>query len=319
MNEALVKRILQKFGFHQQELAFVQVETMLGGRQHNTFKITLSTGSSYVLKHLNLHCYLGHYTAAHFNASEQFASYVNQKLQHSMVAIKSEKDYVANINGAYFLLYPWIQGKVLHQLTIAQARLLGTYLANIHQLPSIDVSLESMPSNSFKIAQWHKLVEMGLLESAALSQLIKMAYQCGQDMHTYQGKYALSHRDMNLDNFLWRSDLEFICIDWESSGYISPAVDLIGLAINVAGIANGMLDLSLIEATIQAYSENIEVHMPINHMDFSLSFASWFSWLDYCLSTNNMTEQLRETEIKLILQAINLLEQHKDYFLTISL
>ena len=318
MNEALVKRILQKFSFPQHDLTSIQVEPMLGGRQHNAFKLTLATGLHYVLKHLNFDCYFGHYTANHFNATEKFASYVNQNIQHSLAAITSDKDYVVDVNNASYMLYPWVDGDIFRKLSTAQAALLGTYLANIHGLSPIDISLDVIPPYSFKTAQWQKLVEMGLLEPVALSKFIQMAKQCEQDSKAYQGKYVLSHRDMNLDNILWLSKKDFVWLDWESSGFIAPVVDLIGLAINVGGIADGVLDLALVEATIRAYNNNKTDKLQINSMHYSQSYASWFLWLDYCRSTDHMIEKLRASEIKITIKAIELLQREQKFFLDIS-
>mgnify|MGYP006078559879 CR=1 FL=1 len=308
MNKTLAQRLLARFNLISKVLS---IHKLSGGRQHEAFKIQLIDGNGYVIKRLNFECYLGTYSNQHFDASEQYADYVNQHLGGALTAFSDNGQSVVVEQTVSYLIYPWCDGNTKHVLNARQAKRLGQYLRKMHALPAISLPLKGIPFSPFKITLWSDLVNMGHINQVKLNELIQLAKQCEQSRLMYDGERLLSHQDINLDNILWRSETQPILIDWESAGYISPYVDLLGLALNVGGIGAGNLDLSLVKVTIKAYLKNHKQKQKMTPSLYLQSYATWFAWLDYCLSSTIIEAELQQEEIKLTLIGIDLLAANK--------
>lgn len=312
MNEFLLKQLLTQLQFAPLSDTSISTQKLEGGRQHKVVKAQIDNGRALVIKELSFSCYFGEYSEEHFNACETYAAYVNKHLGSAVVAYRATNQYVLNETNKSYLIYPWCEGSVRYELTAEQAIILGQYLAKLHALPMIDLPLKPIPFTPFKSHLWAQLLEKNILSKNELADLITLSKQCERARVNYQGKRVMSHRDLNLENILWTSYDKFYLIDWESSGLIAPLIDLIGLAINLGGIGQAQLNMSLLKSTIDAYQKQANVYDKMTNDIFIQCYATWFSWLDYCLINLAKYPMLYRNEIDLTIQAIKLIKNNQD-------
>lgn len=313
INKLIAQRVLKKAGIEQNITA---LEPLGGGRQHDVFLLSLTNKQHIVLKNLSLDCYLGHYSASHFEYTEQLASYIDSKLNCAVAAlnIKGTKHYTISDNGAFFLIFPFCEGTIEHHLSGEQCYIMGRLLANIHNLKPIELPLTPMSFSPFKIEQWSELLN-GYIEPSTLELFIQLADRCYQTRNAYKGLRVLSHRDINLENILWLRPDKPMLIDWESAGLIQPGVELIGLAFNMAGISNSKLDLEKLRLTVKGYcsASDTNINQLLTEDLYYQAYATWFKWLDYCLNFKMLKN--RSEELRLTVSAILRMYQYKNYLL----
>jgi len=106
-----------------------------GGLLHEIYKLQTSTGN-FALKILDPWI-VSQDGAEHWNLCEKIANdFVEMKIP-TISAIKNcDGKYVSVINNNYFLIYPWIDGKVLQsdEITIQHAQRMGELLGKMHKL-----------------------------------------------------------------------------------------------------------------------------------------------------------------------------------------
>lgn len=311
MNKNLALQLLAQVGLYD---VITSIVPMQGGRQHALFKVTLAHTQPVVIKRLNLFCYLGEYSKEHFNETEHFARHVTEQLTFALTAYNRDNEFIITEGKDSYLIYPWCEGRCLYALTLTHCKILGTLLHSIHKLPKFKPSMPLETLFPFSTNAWEQRLG-GLLSQKALRDLILLANNCYQYYLDNKHKQVFSHRDLNLDNILWLADDQPRLIDWESAGYILPEIELLGMAFNIGGIARGQVDISLVLKTVEVYSQQSAHKIHITNELYIQSYASWFYWLDYCLSGHNaLSNKEANFEISATLQAIYLMEKYKRYF-----
>lgn len=314
MNKALAQNLLLKFNIVER---VDSVQVVSGGRQHQVFKVSLSNARSFVIKHLNMQCYLGRYTREHFDETEKFSAYVSQQLDCSLSALAVDDFFTIVEQGNAYLIYPWSEGISFNKVNRAQCSILGGLMAKLHNISSFNSLFTLKSSLLLNLDSWPQALKNYLsnIEIQALVSLAKLCMACCADD---KGTKVYSHRDLNLGNILWLDNDRPLLIDWESAGYIVPEVELLGMAFNLAGIASGELVMPLVIETIKAYKLSRPQVTIFSQAHYLQSYATWFYWLDYCFSTQTLTSDEVECEIKTTLHALQLLEAHKFEILALA-
>lgn len=309
MLNCLATRLLSKIGIFDDIL---KITSLSGGRQHQTYKVELADKQKIVIKILNFKCYFGTYSIEHFNLTETFATYVNKHLTFSLAAFKIKDRYTVTEQDLSYLIFPWCEGTSTHNINTKHCQTIAKLLCDIHSLKPLKLALNPIPLVPFQNKNWQSLLNK-YVSRAELANLIHLADNCQKQRMLYKGKRVLTHRDINLDNILWRSEQHAILIDWESAGYIAPEVELLAVATNMAGIASSKLDLKLVKSTIESYKSTKGCNeLKITDELYLQSYATWFHWLDYCLSKNSLSLLEKDKEIHITLNAIKLLEKYKN-------
>lgn len=175
---------------------------------------------------------------------------------------------VAECDGAYFIIYPWVEGASVFapQITVEHCRVMGHVLGCIHQA---DVRIPGMePEAALRQPFDWSLTEDGNVrcwDAAALDGLRRL-----------QGMQVISHRDLDPKNVMWQGMRPCI-IDWEAAGYVNPWQELIELLNYWAD------DEPKARAMIAAYAR----HMDVQDADWEAAIAAgmdgMLGWLHYNL------------------------------------
>lgn len=91
-------------------------------------------------------------------------------------------------------------------------------------------------------------------------------------------------------------------LDWESTGLIHPAVELIGLAENCAGLAHCNFQADNFRATLMGYGQWARKLPEMDAQLWFLSFHSWLLWYSHCLRQNWLEEANRTFAIIVLIK-----------------
>lgn len=303
----------------------IDIECLNGGRQHLSWRVRCETGQ-FVIKQLATSSFLGSRDMAHYETTELFAAHLAHHFPFVMRAIEPlQGQLVHEVNGEYFVLYPHFDGVTLnHPPSAQQCAQMGKSLALIHgstlrhrfaQLGQYDLEQEidlSLYLDDLKRDQSQKW-----LDAADKFSLLDTCYEHFCNKTPLSGDEMLvSHRDINVQNVLWNSQ-DFVIIDWESAGLIHPAVELLGLALNFAGIEQGSIDWTLFHEVVKAYQKQRPLPS-LNANIIAHYYTTWFAWLSYLLNTqieHNLTQKEINDQIKITINAIVCTHLYRDRIL----
>lgn len=232
-------------------------------------RIILDNGQSWVCKKLAKVTWLRKRERTDIDYSEQVASIVAVKLGISSSAHKIGDSYALPFNDNVFLFIPYCEGEVITNWSEEQSHILGRKLASIHQLKLPNTNAKAFPE--IYLPKFY-------LESYA--ELVKF---CNQNIDYQRDAWVVSHRDVHHDNVVWKNATLPMLIDWESTGFIHPFVELIGLAVNCANVQQGQFEPNLFAAAITGYRLQQGGLPSADDNLWQLCFHSWLLWMSYCL------------------------------------
>ncbi len=243
------------------------------GKKNPTDLVILVDETRWVCKLLGSQSWLGNRANMELELTEQFADEVSNRLGYTFSAFRDfHQRSILTLNQSRGLIIPFCEGEILSQFSLSQAMILGYHLAGLHSLKLRYAEANPFPAINFpdkrNPPRWVKEL---ILRSN------KYRY-CGEE------QWVFSHRDIYAANIVWRSDERPHFIDWESAGLIHPFVELIGLALNNAGLATCIFDAEQFYATIKGYWQYSNNLPRADVLLWEQIYHSWLLWYVYCLA-----------------------------------
>lgn len=192
------------------------------------------------------------------------------------------------------ILMPYCPGEIITEPSLPQCIKLGNSLARLHGL-------------NFHSSQAKPFPLIDLPEIKTIPYLIQdIADHCNRFLYQNYEQWVLSHRDLHVNNIIWRDADTPHFIDWESMGLIHPFVELIGLAINCAGLAEQRFDYPCFYAVLMGYIQHNRCLPEAHHLLWVQIYHSWLLWFAYC------KRQGLEAEAQSTLDTIFLIKHHSE-------
>ncbi|WP_377890515.1 aminoglycoside phosphotransferase family protein [Alkalihalobacillus sp. R86527] len=304
-------------------------EPIHGGLLHRMYAVHTTTGK-YAIKMLNNDIISRPSAMQNFINSERIATLVASRLP-ALPAIQIHDSYIQHLDGHFFLVYDWLEGKNLHakNITSEHSGKIGAILAEIHKT---DFSMLGIPYERIDEEQgtdWDTYVQRGKELDAAWVPLLEKYLQDLYDWSAIANKAAIllapevviSHRDLDPKNVLWHEG-EPVVIDWESAGYINPMQDLLETAIYWAKPDEEAIDKGRFFSFIEAYKKRCGPQ----HADWNKVLGTGFSgklgWLAYnltrSLSHDHSDVQEQRLGTEQVFQTIEELKQYAESIPTLE-
>lgn len=256
--------------------AIVSMTPLTRGLQHQNELLCLQDGSLWVAKRFAPSTWLGETQPAQLELAEQLAATVATRLQLTHTALQSPSSaYVIAMGEHLGLIKPYCSGVLLDRLSIQQAHSLGEALAQIHQLGFQHPNAQPFPAIQCQF------------DAATPAWLPLLVHDCNQRRHYRADEWVVSHRDLHHHNLIWPTPHQLHILDWESVGLIHPFVELLGLALNCAGVVEHHFQASLFKATLNGYLAKASRLPHADNPLWQLSFHSWLLWYAYCQRQGN--------------------------------
>ena len=311
MDHGVLSLLAERVGLKETPSEFSSLD---GGRQHELWRVD-AEGQSIVVKKLSRQCFLGLRDARHFEKTESLAARISEHLPFAVSALSHDGRFVIDHDEGHYIFYPYLQGAFEEDLSEAQCFTVGRQLGDIHHINIKESYFKPECIEAFDVTLWEgALREHVSLEyfGAWFENFTALADSCLEAMKNTRYPLILSHRDLNRQNILWLGDSAHF-IDWESAGLINPSVELLGLALNLAGAESGVLAMNKVEATLEGYRQS---HGRLPMLDETLywqAYLTWFAWLDHCLAEDNhfLSEAELNREVEGSLNVISVMQSYR--------
>lgn len=277
-------------------------EAVSGGLLHRMYAVETSQGK-YAVKALNPQIILRPTARQNMINSERVASIaagmVDKKadsfIKNKIPALPAKMingNFLHEIDGQYYLVYDWINGRSLkeNEIYINQCNIIGEILAKIHGTDFSEAGILNNWSDKEKLIEWDSFLRIGQHERAEWLQLFDenmgkindWNIAANQAANILSSEMVISHRDLDPKNVMWNLD-DPIIIDWEAAGYVNPMQELIETAVYWSENEAGNIDKEKFCAFIQGYMKQAGKRNMNWREALNSGFLEKLEWLEYNL------------------------------------
>ncbi|WBW98106.1 phosphotransferase enzyme family protein [Oceanirhabdus sp. W0125-5] len=283
-------------------------QQVFGGLMNEMYKVVTEKGE-YAVKALNPqimqrktamnnHIFADHVTRIAYNRG------IN-----TIPAIEVNGKSIHEVDGQYYLIFPWFNGKALDKNTvdINKCKLIGEMLAKIHNLDFSSISISNENNFTVTVTDWNMYAEKGnkenLLWGNELYEKADTLYQIEKRANSAFKKVTnnlvISHRDLDPKNVLWDQDGIPMIIDWDAAGYVNPSVELLEVALYWSGGESETPDKEAFCAVIDSYINKVgAIEDNLEDVLYSI-FKGKLEWLKYNINRSLRIECSSDEEQKL--------------------
>lgn len=295
MERKLVKKICHEYNLGE----LLQEPTRLtGGFMHKMYSL-FTTQGKYAVKLLNPYIMQREDAMDNYHTAEAFESVLEQTDIPILPALIFHGKKMQCIDGQYFYLYEWYDGKALKskEITPYHCEKIGGILAEIHGLRhprTTGAGTEVVPEcreEKYERKElhidWDDYIEKLAAKNPELSELLRencsLLYESQEKGNEAIKKLpttvAICHNDMDSKNVLWNGE-DCRIIDLECLSYSSPVMELYELALCWSGYEVCNIDFSLFQSFIHAYAE-AGGELPTDWETVYYSNNGRLEWLEY--------------------------------------
>ena len=126
------------------------------------------------------------------------------------------------------------------------------------------------------------------------SEIDKESIRC---LKIIKEKKVISHRDLDLPNVLWNNDNMPVIIDWETSGWVNPTLEVIDTAWNWSG-GKDYFDKNKYKLFLDTYLKEGGI-LDDYEIAFKADYKAKLRWFEYNLKRITIFDFLDKEEIEL--------------------
>lgn len=255
-----------------------------GGFLHQMYSLFTEKGK-YAVKLLNPHIMQRETAMENYRIAERLETVLEENKVPILPALTIHSKKMQNIDGQFFYLYEWYDGKALKNCEIKEfhCRRIGKLLAWIHGL---DRRIEPYDGGEIHV-DWDDYIRQFESKDQELYKLLKenrsLLYESQEKGNAAVKRLpqvvSICHNDMDNKNVLWAGE-ECRIIDLECLGYASPFVELYEMALCWSGYADRQMDDHLFQCLIQSYAE-AGGQLPADWETLYWSDYGRLNWLEY--------------------------------------
>ncbi|AIQ28783.1 hypothetical protein P40081_11805 [Paenibacillus sp. FSL P4-0081] len=300
-------------------------EQIFGGFLHRMYRMTTDQ-AEYAVKALNPQIMLRESVMNNLTAAEKAAELASRHGINALPALLHEGSCMHEVDGQYYLLFPWIQGRSIsagnagleHCSTMGEAlaAIHATDFSPLHNELHRDSTAEQLQTDWKGYAVQGQVMDLPWSASLmdALDKLYRYEELVNAAMPILNGNRIISHRDLDPKNVLWDHDGRPVIIDWEAAGWINPAQELVEVALYWSDFESGHIRKEAFCTLIQAYrNHGGETRDPWPEV-LSSGYHGKLGWLDYSIRRSLGLEGPDEAERELgTSQVLPTLQALKDY------
>ena len=279
---------------------------LTGGLLHRMYAIETTLGK-YAIKTLNPQIMLRPMAKSNIICGEQIAAIAANYIP-ALPAKNLINTVIQQIDGQYYLVYDWVEGKSLYgeNITVDHCGKIGKILGKLHSLDFTSLNIQKACNVDEKLVDWngylYKGQQIGSSWADKLSQNMDDLCEWNRryliSMKYLENPLVIGHGDIDPKNVLWCNDQPII-IDWESAGYLNPAHELIIYALYWSDV-NEKTDKEKFFAFFNGYLSNAY----LDGFDWQIVMDAGLSprWLEYSLKRSlgiecaDVSEQTMGTE-----------------------
>lgn len=261
-----------------------QPVALKGGFLHKMYFL-FTTKGKYAVKLLNPYIMQRETAMENYRIAEKLESVLEENGIPVLPALVYHSKKMQQIDGQFFYLYEWYDGKALKSEEIGEfhCRKIGNLLASIH---SLDRHRAACDHGEIHV-DWDYYIEQYASKNDELYQLLKenrfLLYESQEKGNIAVKKLpqvvSVCHNDMDSKNVLWIGD-ECRIIDLECLGYSNPFIEMYEMALCWSGYEKCRIDYHLFKCLIDSYA-GAGGQLPADWENLYWSNDGRLEWLEY--------------------------------------
>ena len=322
-NTKKMEKLIIKFGLGSKIINTTQIH---GGLSNRMYRVETDK-AEYAIKKLNKTLMQNKEEFERINFAEKVSKIAEENGISVVRALEFENKIIHEIDGDYYMAFNWNYGKHLEpeDITDETCGIVGKLLATIHNLDFSNIKAEKSKEMPIRTIDWNSLVKLAKEQKKYyykdLVENIEILYEINKKtneaLEYAKSNLIISHRDLIKKNILWNNNIPTV-IDWESSGYVNPTVELVQVCWNWANGDVGKFEFEKFGIIVNSYLQNVKNYKKEDMK--KLIYANlWeaIEWLEYNLKRSLCIESTyRKEEIELAEEQINYLNYEIRYAMT---
>lgn len=322
-NTKKLEKLVGKFNLGSKIIKVTQIH---GGLSNRMYRVETDK-AEYAIKKLNKTLMQNKTEFERITFAEKVSKIAEENGVFVERALEFEDKIIHEIDEDYYMIFNWNYGSHLQpeDVTDEICNTIGELLAKIHNLDFSKIEAEKSKETETRIIDWQHYANVAKNQNKYyykdLVENIEILYEINKKtneaLEYAKNNLIISHRDLIKKNIMWNNNIPTV-IDWESSGYVNPTVELIQVCWNWANGDVGKFEFEKFGIIVNSYLQNVKNYKKEDMK--KLIYANlWeaIEWLEYNLKRTLCIESTyRNEEIELAEEQINYLNHEIKYAMT---
>lgn len=322
-NTKKLEKLVRKFDLGSKIIKATQIH---GGLSNRMYRVETDK-AEYAIKKLNKTLMQNKTEFERITFAEKVSKIAEENGVFVERALEFEDKIIHEIDEDYYMIFNWNYGSHLQpeDVTDEICNTIGELLAKIHNLDFSKIEAEKSKETETRIIDWQHYANVAKNQNKYyykdLVENIEILYEINKKtneaLEYAKNNLIISHRDLIKKNIMWNNNIPTV-IDWESSGYVNPTVELVQVCWNWANGDVGKFEFEKFGIIVNSYLQNVKNYKKEDMK--KLIYANlWeaIEWLEYNLKRTLCIESTyRNEEIELAEEQINYLNHEIKYAMT---
>lgn len=289
-----------------------------GGFTHRMFKVSTDKGR-YIVKLLNPNIMRRPTAIENFDRADKIEEILKENHISAIFSLKFNGKKRQLLNGQYFYIYEWFDGKTLKdgEITKFHCEKIGNVLAKIH---NIDLKKESHELQEKNI-DFKYYINLAKEKDSPIYKWIYDKLDILKDSMTKGNKAiqnlpsikAICHNDLDSKNVMWLND-DYKIIDLECLEYSNPYLELYELALCWSGYEKCNINFELFETFLRTYFNHSDLDTNIDWESLYYANNGRLEWLEFNIKRSLMIECNTKEEQELGINEVKETMKHIVYY-----
>ena len=322
-NTKKMEKLIIKFGLGSKIINTTQIH---GGLSNRMYRVETDK-AEYAIKKLNKTLMQNKTEFERITFAEKVSKIAEENGVLVERALEFEDKIIHEIDEDYYMIFNWNYGSHLQpeDVTDEICNTIGELLAKIHNLDFSKIEAEKSKETETRIIDWQHYANVAKNQNKYyykdLVENIEILYEINKKtneaLEYAKNNLIISHRDLIKKNIMWNNNIPTV-IDWESSGYVNPTVELVQVCWNWGNGDVGKFEFEKFGIIVNSYLQHVKKYKKEDMK--KLIYANlWeaIEWLEYNLKRSLCIESTyRNEEIELAEEQINYLNHEIKYAMT---
>ncbi len=322
-NTKKLEKLVRKFDLGSKIIKATQIH---GGLSNRMYRVETDK-AEYAIKKLNKTLMQNKTEFERITFAEKVSKIAEENGVFVERALEFEDKIIHEIDEDYYMIFNWNYGSHLQpeDVTDEICNTIGELLAKIHNLDFSKIEAEKSKETETRIIDWQHYANVAKNQNKYyykdLVENIEILYEINKKtneaLEYAKNNLIISHRDLIKKNIMWNNNIPTV-IDWESSGYVNPTVELVQVCWNWANGDVGKFEFEKFGIIVNSYLQHVKKYKKEDMK--KLIYANlWeaIEWLEYNLKRSLCIESTyRNEEIELAEEQIDYLNHEIKYAMT---
>ena len=322
-NTKKLEKLVRKFDLGSKIIKAKQIH---GGLSNRMYRVETDK-AEYAIKKLNKTLMQNKTEFERITFAEKVSKIAEENGVFVERALEFEDKIIHEIDEDYYMIFNWNYGSHLQpeDVTDEICNTIGELLAKIHNLDFSKIEAEKSKETETRIIDWQHYANVAKNQNKYyykdLVENIEILYEINKKtneaLEYAKNNLIISHRDLIKKNIMWNNNIPTV-IDWESSGYVNPTVELVQVCWNWANGDVGKFEFEKFGIIVNSYLQHVKKYKKEDMK--KLIYANlWeaIEWLEYNLKRSLCIESTyRNEEIELAEEQIDYLNHEIKYAMT---